>query len=407
MPPSALSRRHQSARRVAVVSGQARGSGQCASRLNLTRLDSTGCRVLGQACRRGAALTWSAGNLAGATRSSGCKSCPRPGQRRMTVVSCCGSLATLAPWPVLASSNARALACAGTSSSSRCLPPLRGGLSHEVAFHRCHVGAQPRRHSLDCAALPAGAIRHIPQLVLEESPVPGDESIALAHTPPAVASACLHVRAAASRDGQRAAGASKPAARGSATTGAVQQQRGARSGSLTRSWRTGHCCALPARAAAQPQPCPHTRGSRHHQIMSAVPVCRRRRARTRGREECTSERAEDAGTAWERSHLSASGLALRLLIEVVGDGVLRWLFAVMNLAGALTSGIARPSRACTVGNSGRERDGPQEGAQTRSCAGGLVRPKLVASAAWGAVSSALARLLPSPCRSAVCRALSL
>ena len=129
----------------------------------------------------------------------------------------------------------------------------------------------------------------------------------------------------------------------------MQQQRGARSGSLTRSWRTGHCCALPARAAAQPQPCPHTRGSRHHQIMSAVPVCRRRRARTRGREECTSERAEDAGTAWERSHLSASGLALRLLIEVVGDGVLRWLFAVMNLAGALTSGIARPSRACTVG----------------------------------------------------------
>ena len=123
--------------------------------------------------------------------------------------------------------------------------------------------------------------------------------------------------------------------------------------------------------------------------------------------ECTSERAEDAGTAWERSHLSASGLALRLLIDVVGDGVLRWLFDVMNLAGALTSGIARPSRACTVGNSGRERDGPQEGAQTRSCAGGLVRPKLVASAAWGAVSSALARLLPSPCRSAVCRALSL
>ena len=284
MPPSALSRRHQSARRVAVVSGQARGSGQCASRLNLTRLDSTGCRVLGQACRRGAALTWSAGNLAGATRSSGCKSCPRPGQRQMTVVSCCGSLATPAPWPVLASSNARALACAGTSSSSRCLPPLRGGLSHEVAFHRCHVGAQPRRHSLDCAALPAGAIRHIPQLVLEESPVPGDESIALAHTPPAVASACLHIRAAASRDGQRAAGASKPAARGSATTGAVQQQRGARSGSLTRSWRTGHCCALPARAAAQPQPCPHTRGSRHHQIMSAVPVRRRRRVRTRGRE---------------------------------------------------------------------------------------------------------------------------
>ena len=65
--------------------------------------------------------------------------------------------------------------------------------------------------------------------------------------------------------------------------------------------------------------------------------------------ECTSERAEDAGTAWERSHLSASGLALRLLIDVVGDGVLRWLFDVMNLAGALTSGIARPSRACTVG----------------------------------------------------------
>ena len=50
---------------------------------------------------------------------------------------------------------------------------------------------------------------------------------------------------------------------------------------------------------------------------------------------------------------------MRLLIEVVGDGVLRWLFAVMNLAGALTSGIARPSRACTVGNSCRERDGPQ------------------------------------------------
>ena len=39
---------------------------------------------------------------------------------------------------------------------------------------------------------------------------------------------------------------------------------------------------------------------------------------------------------------------MRLLIEVVGDGVLRWLFAVMNLAGALTSGIARPFRACKV-----------------------------------------------------------
>ena len=312
----------------------------------------------------------------------------------MALVSCFGSLATLAPSRVLA------------PSSSRCLPPLRGGLSHEVAFHRCHVGAEPRRHSLDCAALPAGAIRHIPKLVLEETPVPGDESMASTHTPPAVASACVHVHAAASRNGQRAAGASKRAARGSATTGAAQQQQGARSGSLTRSWRTGHCCALPARAAAQPQPCPHPRGSRHRQIMSAVPACRRRRARTRGSERVHERACGSAGTAWERSHLSASGLALRLLIEVVGDGVLRWLFAAMNLAGALTSGIARPSRACTVRNRCRERDGPQEGAQTRSCAGGLVRPKLVASAAWGAVSSALARLLPSPCHSPVCRALS-
>ena len=230
--------------------------------------------------------------------------------------------------------------------------------------------------------------------------------MASTHTPPAVASACVHVHAAASRNGQRAAGASKRAARGSATTGAAQQQQGARSGSLTRSWRTGHCCALPARAAAQPQPCPHPRGSRHRQIMSAVPACRRRRARTRGSERVHERACGSAGTAWERSHLSASGLALRLLIEVVGDGVLRWLFAAMNLAGALTSGIARPSRACTVRNRCRERDGPQEGAQTRSCAGGLVRPKLVASAAWGAVSSALARLLPSPCHSPVCRALS-
>ena len=43
----------------------------------------------------------------------------------MTVVSCCGSLATLAPWPVLASSNARALACAGTKQQQ--MPPSLTG----------------------------------------------------------------------------------------------------------------------------------------------------------------------------------------------------------------------------------------------------------------------------------------
>ena len=216
--------------------------------------------------------------------------------------------------------------------------------------------------------------------------------MALAHTP----RCCEHMPTCpcgrvARR--QRAAGA-RSRRRGAPQRRALCSNSGARAAGVLRAHGVRVIAALCP--LAQPLSLSPVHTHRDPAIIRSCPQCQCAGAAARAHEderECTSERAEDAGTAWERSHLSASGLALRLLIEVVGDGVLRWLFAVMNLAGALTSGIARPSRACKVGQQLPARRAAG-GAQTRSCAGASAS-EARGFRGVGALSSALARLFPA------------